>query len=367
MTDYEELFRKEIVEQTAYNAGIAIDRFREVYGVPCLAKLDSNENPYGPSPRATNAARDSMSQLASYPDAGTSTLRAAIASIFNVQADQIVTGNGSEDLIALIYTTVLSPGEQIVTTCPSFGPHEMGAQACGAKAQKIQYNEDWSFPIEGILGALSRRPKVLMFASPNNPSGPAISEEDFDRIVSALTPETLFVFDEAYVDFIDPAHRFDAVAKLGKTDLPWISLRTFSKAYGLAGARIGYAICSHGSISGSLMKARSPFAVNGAAVAAADAALADTAHLEMSVAKIVSERDRLRHALTSRSYSVAPSQTNFLFFECRENGVAFAERLRKNGVLTKGWFEEPSLGWVRVSIGTAEQNDAFLKTLDNIT
>nr|WP_299851148.1 aminotransferase class I/II-fold pyridoxal phosphate-dependent enzyme [uncultured Roseovarius sp.] len=361
------MFRKEIVEQPAYNAGIAIDRFQEVYGVPCLAKLDSNENPYGPSPRAIEAARGSTSNLASYPDAGTSTLRAAIAGKFKMEADQIVTGNGSEDLIALIYTTVLSRGEQVVTTCPSFGPHETGAQSCGADAQKIQYKNDWSFPIDGVLEALSKRPKVLMFASPNNPAGPAISEQDFDRIVSALTPETLFVFDEAYVDFIDPSHRFDAVAKLGKTELPWISLRTFSKAYGLAGARIGYAICSYCSISGSLMKARSPFAVNGAAIAAAEAALADTEHLEMAVAKIVSERARLRHALSTRGYTVAPSQTNFLFFDCGENGDAFAERLRRKGVLTKGWFEEPYLGWVRVSIGTVEQNDAFLMILDSIT
>ncbi|MDO6728258.1 histidinol-phosphate transaminase [Cognatishimia sp. 1_MG-2023] len=366
MVGYSKLFREEVIAQTAYNAGIAADRFREAYGVDCLAKLDSNENPYGPSPAAIKAAESVSSNLASYPDAATSALRLAISEKLGVKAEQVVTGNGSEDLIALIFTAVLSPGEHVVTTCPSFGPHETGAEVCGATAEKILYPADWLFPIDDVEKALSAKPKVLMFASPNNPAGTAITEADFDRIVQALTPETLFVFDEAYVDFIEPSLRFDAIEKLSKTDLPWISLRTFSKAYGLAGSRIGFAVCSHDDISGALMKIRSPFAVNAVAVAAAAAALEDVGHLAMCVENIRLERERLQDELTKRGYTVAPSQTNFVFFDCKENGNELAERLRRRGVLTKGWFEEPYLGWLRVSIGRPEHTDAFLAALDSV-
>ncbi len=366
MKNFTNLFRKEVVEQTAYNAGIAVDRFREVYGIECIAKLDSNENPYGPSPNALKAIENGIPDIASYPDAGTTDLRTIISRRHNLPVDQIITGNGSEDLIPLIYDAILHEGDNIVTTCPSFGPHEFAALACGATATKIKYHDDWRFPVNDIIEALALKPKVLMFASPNNPAGSAVTEQDFDKIIKALTPDTLFVFDEAYIDFIDPDVSFDAIEKLCATNLPWISLRTFSKAYGLAGIRIGYALCADTSICSTLLKIRTPFAVNALAISAAIAAFEDKTHLEMCVSNTRKERERLSIELKQRGYNVAPSQTNFLFFDCKENGDDFAEKLRCKGILTKGWKEEPYLNWLRVSIGLPEHNDAFLKALSEI-
>lgn len=366
MPDFTKMFRTEITEQPSYNAGIAKGRFFDEYGIDCIAKLDSNENPHGPSPYAIEALHGVVADISSYPDSDTLALCQAIGKGFGIPADRVVTSNGSEDMILMIYRAILNPGDNIVTICPSFGPHEFAAVACSATATKIQFGDDWSFPTSSIVAALSDKPRVLMFSSPSNPAGVSISERGFDEILEALSPETLFVFDEAYAEFVDPNVGFDALGKLEKSGLPWISLRTFSKAYGLAGARIGYALCSDRSISDTLQKIRPPFGVNALAAAAATAAFNDKEHLNKCVNNIALERAQVYEALKSKGYTVVPSHANFLFFDCREEGANFAKKLRNKGILIKGWKEEPYLNWARVSIGLPEHNDAFIAALDHI-
>ncbi|MEY8800336.1 aminotransferase class I/II-fold pyridoxal phosphate-dependent enzyme [Leisingera sp. XS_AS12] len=363
MTIPQDMIRPEIAGLPAYNAGLALDRFRDTYGIDCLAKLDSNENPHGASPHAVAAIELAAASVASYPDAVSLGLRRQIGAALDLPAERIVIGNGSEDLIGAIYRAILRPGDHVVTICPSFGLHEFGAQACGATVEKLQFHDDWSFPVLKIEEALTRKPRVLIFSSPSNPAGPAISAAEFDQVVAALPPETLFVFDEAYVEFLSPEQRFEAPARLGATGHPWISLRTFSKAYGLAGLRVGYGLCSHPEFTAALMKTRNPFAVNAMATVAASAAFADTEHLDRSVNAIVTERERVAGAMKQAGFTVAPSQTNFLFFDCKRSGAEFAEALRHKGILVKGWLEPPFLNWARVTIGTPEENDAFLSAL----
>ncbi len=364
MSDYTSLIRPEINNLPSYNAGLALDRFRDTYGIECLGKLDSNENPHGPSPQAIEAIHQGANKVSFYPDAGSLALRQQIGERLRVSADRLVMGNGSEDLIGAVFRATLRHGDHVVTICPSFGLHEFGAMACGATVSKIPFNPDWAFPVAEIVAQLEKKPRVLMFSSPSNPAGPVISEDEFDDIIIALSPETLFVFDEAYVEFVSKDARFDALAKLSATQLPWVSLRTFSKAYGLAGIRVGYAITTNALIAKALMKTRNPFGVNALAAAAAGAAFEDSAHLENSIRQIVAERIRLQTAMADRGYKIAPSQANFIFFNCRENGVGFAEKLRHEGILIKGWLEDPYLNWARVSVGLPDQNNAFLTALD---
>ncbi|WP_424830179.1 aminotransferase class I/II-fold pyridoxal phosphate-dependent enzyme [Ruegeria sp.] len=366
MSDFRSLIRPEINDLPDYNAGLALDRFRATYGIDCVAKLDSNENPHGPSPRAIAAIEAAATGVARYPDAGTLALRQAIGTGYGLPAERVVMGNGSEDLIGAIFRAVLRPGDHVVTICPSFGLHEFGALACGATVSKLPFNEDWSFPIDGIVDALADKPRVLMFSSPSNPAGPAITSDGFDRILAGLDPETLFVFDEAYVEFLSDDAKFNALERLETSNLPWISLRTFSKAYGLAGVRVGYALCANEVLAKSLLKTRNPFGVNALAVVAAHEAFADVDHLEHSTRATMAERGRLYEEMTKRGYSAAPSHTNFLFFDCGESGAGFAEKLRHKGVLIKGWLEQPYENWARVTIGTPEQNNAFLNALDSL-
>ncbi|MDO5603665.1 MAG: aminotransferase class I/II-fold pyridoxal phosphate-dependent enzyme [Paracoccus sp. (in: a-proteobacteria)] len=364
----DDLIRDEIAQLPDYNAGLALDRFRELYGRDAVAKLDSNENPYGPSPQAIAVMREGAAGVARYPDAGDTALRMAIGAASGTPADRVIIGNGSEDLIGAIYRAVLRPGDRVVTICPSFGLHEFAAQGCGATVEKVHFGADWAFPLEGLIAALARPARVLMFSSPSNPAGPAITRAQLEQLLGAVPAATLVVFDEAYREYLSGAFAFDALAVLAASGRAWISLRTFSKAYGLAGARVGYGLCSHPAMALALRKTRNPFAVNALAGTAAIAALADDAHLARGVALTLSERDRVSAALADLGLAVAPAQGNFLFFQTPNGttGQAFAEALRHHGILIKGWQEEGWRDWARVTIALPAENDAFLEALRQV-
>lgn len=358
-----DLIRPDVANLPDYNAGLALDRFKATYGVECLAKLDSNENPLGPSPLAMKAMADAAAGVGRYPDAANMALRGLIGDTVGAEADRVIIGNGSEDLIGAIFRAVIRPRDQVVTICPSFGLHEFGALMFGAAVTKVPFNDDWSFPVDGLCAALATKPRVLMFSSPSNPAGPAITEGAFRQVVAAVDPATLICFDEAYVEFIEADSRFDAMAILAETNAPWIVLRTFSKAYGLAGARVGYGIAYDPALIKALMKTRNPFGVNAMAAVGAAEAIADKAHLGRVVDLAVSERNRVATALTAKGFRCAPSQTNFVFFDTGTTAGDFAEALRHKGVLIKAWQEAPFENWARVTMGTPNENDVFLAAL----
>lgn len=359
----DDLIRKEVAELPTYNAGLALDNFKATYGIDCLAKLDSNENPYGPSPLAIRAMQDAAISVGRYPDAANTALRGLIANVMDTQADRVIIGNGSEDLIGALFRAVIRPQDHVVTICPSFGLHEFGALMFGATVTKVPFNADWSFPIEGLRDALRTKPRVLVFSSPSNPAGPAISEQEFRQVIADTDPATLICFDEAYVEFIEHKKRFNALEILNKVGHTAILLRTFSKAYGLAGARIGYGIASDPQLIKALMKTRNPFGVNAIAASAAAEAIGDTAHLNRTVNLALRERDRVAAALTSKGFGCAPSQTNFVFFDTSAQATELTERLCHKGVLIKGWQEAPFDHWARVTMGTPAENDIFLNAL----
>lgn len=359
------LIRDEIERLPTYNAGLAAARFEAIYGVPLRAKLDSNENPLGPSPDAISAALAAVKGIGRYPDASGMTLRVALAYRLGASADRVILGNGSEDLIGVIYRTVLRPGDHVVTVCPSFGLHEFAAQACGARVTKVAFTPDWRFPVAGLAAAMAEGARVLIISSPSNPAGPAISPDDFATLVAATPAGTLIVFDEAYVEYLDESMHFDALAVLSASGRPWISLRTFSKAFGLAGARVGYGLAHDPQLVAAMSKVRNPFAVNLVAEAAATAALEDTKHLARGVELAQSERRRLSRALAGMGFACAPSQTNFLFFDCSRPATEIAEALRRQGVLIKAWMEPPFTNHARVTLGQPTENDLFLDAMSS--
>ncbi|MCB1526700.1 MAG: aminotransferase class I/II-fold pyridoxal phosphate-dependent enzyme [Hyphomicrobiaceae bacterium] len=358
-----DLIRIEVANLPDYNAGLALERFRSTYGTDCLAKLDSNESPMGPSPHAIKAMQDAAAGVGRYPDAANTSLRGLIAKSTGSHQDRIIIGNGSEDLIGALFRAVIRPQDHVVTICPSFGLHEFGALMFGATITKVPFNEDWSFPIDGLCRALRTKPRILIFSSPSNPAGPAISEREFRKIVAETDPATLLCFDEAYVEFMDEGKRFNALAILAEAKITSIVLRTFSKAYGLAGARLGYGIASDPLLIKALMKTRNPFGVNALAACAAAEALSDQAHLARVVDLAASERKRVVAALSSKRFRCAPSQTNFVFFDTGAPAKELAENLRGKGVLIKAWQEAPFEHWARVTMGTPSENDVFLNAL----
>ena len=354
------LIRPDVDPLPRYNAGMSPARFREVYGMDVRAKLDSNENPLGPCPGAIDAIRDLAALAGRYPDAGTASLCRAIAAHSGVEAERVITGNGSEDLIDAIYHAVLRPGDRVLTICPSFGLHELNARACGASVTKVLFPEDWTYPVDGLIAELARPARILIFSTPSNPAGPALDEVGLRRLLAAVPQGTLVVYDEAYSEYLPPDLRFDVAGILGQSGLDWMILRTFSKAWGLAGARVGFGIASHTDLTRAIMKVRTPFAVNAFAAVAAEAALQDLHHMQRGVDLAIAEREKIRAGLVALGHRVAPSAGNFVFFDTGETASAFAERLRHHGVLIKAWLEDPYATWARVSTGTAEETAIFL-------
>lgn len=360
------LIRDEVTALPVYNAGLHPEKLRRQLGLERIVKLDSNENPFGPSPAAIAAVTAAAQSLYRYPDRDESALRGLIARRLGVEPDRLAFGDGSEDLIGIIYRMVMRPGEVAVTTVPSFGLHQIWAEVLGASALLLPFEPGWRFPVAAIEKALADRPRVLILASPSNPVGVVMTAEDVERVLAAASPETLLIFDEAYVEFISPEARVDVLARLARHAGPWVVLRTFSKAYGLAGLRLGYAVARDADFIRNLYKVRSPFAVNAAALAAAEAAFADEAHLNHVTGEIRRLRGELGAALAARGLAVAPSEGNSLFFDSGRDSKAVAAALREKGVLVKPWLEQGYTSFVRVSIGTADENAAFLAALDAV-
>ena len=348
----------------AYNAGVPLSSFEQTYGVPCRAKLDSNENPLGPSPKAIEAAQNAVLSGHRYPDSSAAALKAEIATQLGTSADNVQVGNGSEELINLIYRAVLDEGHRVVTVVPSFGLHELAGILCKGDVEKIAFNEDWSFPVEKLVEAAKTEPRIMIISSPSNPVGSELSDADFGKLLKAISQNTLIVLDEAYVEFMPEAKRNTRLKMLQASDLSWVSLRTFSKAYGLAGFRVGYAICADTKLVAAVKNAGTPFNVNLIALEAARAALDDTEHLNKSVDLAVAERERMKAALQSLGLNVAGGQSNALFFDAGCNATHLAERLRAQGILFKPWKEEGYETCARVSVGLPEENDAFLSALE---
>ncbi|GGE04179.1 histidinol-phosphate aminotransferase [Aureimonas endophytica] len=359
--------RDEIRAIAPYNAGLTIEEVRRRYAVTEIAKLGSNENPLGPAPALRHLFSDIGELARLYPDPEGRALRVRLALDFAVSADRVVLGNGSEDLIAVLCRTILRPGDVMATLYPSFPLHEDYAVLMGGRVERVAVTADLDVDMEALIAAARRKPRLLMLSNPMNPVGAWLTSSRLAALLSAIDPETVLVVDEAYAEYADGADCPSAVALLEGSDLSWAVLRTFSKAYGLAGLRIGYGIVSDAALTGFLDRSRTPFNTNAIAQAAALVALEDRDHLRRSVELAVGERERLRAALAVLGFRIAPSLGNFLFFGGEEESGALAERLLAKGVIVKPWKQPGFERFLRVSIGAPRENDQFLGALKAVT
>lgn len=367
MTDHQwlnALARREVRELASYNAGLSIEAVRERYGLERIAKLGSNENHFGPSPDVVQAMAAEAQQIGLYPDPNCSELRQALAAKFSVDPARLVFGNGSEDLLGIISRVFLDHGDQVVTVLPSFGLHLLYPQAVGAEVVGVPMTADLRIDVDGLLAALSPRTRLLMFSCPSNPVGSALTVDELQRIVDNLGPQTLLVFDEAYFEYAQGATGYpDCLALLEASSKPYVLLRTLSKAYALAGLRVGYGIVSDPLLADLIDRLRTPFNVNRCAQVAAVAALADEAHLAQTLAHVASERARMMAALQDMGLQPVPSLANFLFFATRFAADAVNAQLLSRGVIVKPWREAGYTDYLRVSVGSVEDNDWFLQQL----
>jgi histidinol-phosphate aminotransferase len=360
------LFNPHVAALPAYNAGMNIAVARSVSGRDDIARLASNENPYGCSPAVLAALASEAFEPWRYADPACTELRKVLARRLGVSPGEIVVGNGSEEMIAAISRAMLGERTSVVTVVPSFGLHEIEPLAAGAKVIKVAMNAGLGFDIDGIAQAMALVPNIVFLSSPWNPVGPGLERHQLDQLIAAVQPGTLFVLDEAYVEFKDAAAP-DGLEILRASGVPHVVLRTLSKAYGLAGLRVGYAVCSDAEIARVVGAAKTPFNVNGAAQIAAIAALGDKAWMRKSVDAIRAERERVHGALAHLGLRPAASQTNFLFFDCGTDSAELAAALLREGIIVKAWREPGYEQFMRTTVGRPSENDRLIDALQRFT
>ncbi|MBN9045373.1 MAG: histidinol-phosphate transaminase [Rhizobiales bacterium] len=363
MSDGRRHIRDEVMGIPSYNSGLTLKEVRERYHPAVIAKLGSNENPLGASGDVIASQKDLRDLFRLYPDPKGRDLCEAIANRFGVDASGIILGNGSEDLIAVVCKAVVRPGDMVTTLYPSFPLHEDYAVLMGGKVERIEILPDFSIDTAALIAAAKRKPRMIMFANPMNPVGTWIGQRDFERFLDAVDIDTLLVVDEAYAEYARGEDYPATLDLLRAGNKSWMLLRTFSKAYGLAGLRIGFGIISSPELVDFLNRVRTPFNTNAIAQAAAIAALQDEKHISRTVTLAVSERARVTAALRQWGIKVAPSKGNFVFFDCGEDAAAFAETLLMAGVIVKPWRQAGYTTFIRASIGSIAENDQFLNVL----
>lgn len=367
VTAFIESLRAEVRGLPTYNAGLSGEFVRARYGVPHVAKLGSNENPGGASAAvlAHLAQSTTTGTLALYPDPSCSALRALIAERLAVDPGQLLFGNGSEDLLAIAAHTFLAPGDEVITVIPSFGLHIIYPQSVGARVVTVPMREDFEFDVDALIAAISPRTRMVIISNPSNPVGCAMDAAEMRRLLSVVSPETLVLWDEAYFEYACDEEGYpDSLAVLRESGLPWLLLRTFSKAYGLAGLRVGYGVASAPELAGLMNRVRTPFNINQIAQQAAAVAFGDQAHVAASVGEARKGREWMRAALVGLGVNPARSRANFLFFDCGEDAARLAGRMLEDGVIVKPWREPGYETCMRVSIGSAADNALFIDSFE---
>lgn len=352
-----------ILALTAYEPGKPEEELKRELGIDDVVKLASNENPYGPSPKAIEAFSSATVALHRYPDPRGHDLRQALAAHHSVPAAELCLGNGSNELIDLICRVVASRGEHAVFGHPSFPCYRIGSVAQELDFTAVPLRDHLHWNVDDLLDAVTPKTKLLFVSNPNNPTGSYLARSELKRLLRSLPQRVLAVVDEAYFEYAD-AEDFAPATEFRDTRDRLAILRTFSKAYGLAALRVGYVIGTPELIS-TLNRLRAPFNVGTAGQVAARAALADDAHLRTSVEATVRERHKLTNALEAAGLRVAPSQANFILLDLQRPGRAVYEALLHEGVIVRP-MPAPLESSVRITIGKPAENERFLYSLRRV-
>lgn len=326
-----------------------------------IVKLDANESPYGPSPSVTDAM-PGVHRMHLYPDPAQIAMRTAVAEYLGVTMQQIVIGNGSDEIIDLVFRTVLEPADTVLVCVPTFGMYEFTAQVCGASTVEVERDDAFQIDVDATLNAIDSTTKIITIASPNNPSGNSAPPEAIERL---LESDAIVLVDEAYAEFGG-----GSVVKSVASHPNLVVLRTLSKWGGLAGLRAGYGVMEP-AMADLLLRAKPPYNINQATEHAVLASLADTATLNQRAAAIIEERGRMFAALERMpGVTPLPSDANFILCHVPDGqGKAIYDGLAQRGVFVRYYSRASMADYLRISVGTPEQTirllDAFHKSLSD--
>jgi histidinol-phosphate aminotransferase len=335
----------------------AIPRYVPGKALPQALKLSSNEVPYGPLPGVAEAIADAAGNVHRYPDMGVTLLRDELSARLGVDAGRIATGTGSVALIGHLLQAIASPGSEVVYSWRSFEAYPIAATVAGLKSVQVPNTADHRHDVDAMIAAVGPKTRAIILCSPNNPTGPSVTAEELDRVFAAVPESVLVVIDEAYREFVNDPELPDGIERYG--DRPnAVVFRTFSKAWGLAGLRVGYMV-ARPDVADAVRRCVIPFAVNGPAQAAALAALAAEDEMRRRVALVTSERKRVVMGAREIVPDVPETQSNFFWLPLGERAVEFAAHCEARGILVRPFAGDG----VRVTVGLPEENDAILEAL----
>jgi len=344
-----------------YVPGKPIEALEREYGIVDSIKLASNENPLGPSPKAVEAIKRIMGNLHRYPDGSGHNLIKKISEHFGFPPENIVLGNGSDEIIGMLASAFLQPGEEIILPRPSFLMYEITALAVGATPVFVPL-KSLSIDLERITEEITSKTRMVFLCNPNNPTGTIVSKNDFEKFLKKIPPEVIVVVDEAYVEFVRDQNCARSTDYIDDSR-PLITLRTFSKAYGLAGLRVGFGIMPK-EIANLLNRIRHPFNTSSLAQAGACAALDDTIFVEKTVALVHAELDFLHDALDRSGIKYFPTQTNFFLVDVGKDADEIYENMLRQGVIVRSMKSYGYSNYIRINVGLHEENVRFITALE---
>jgi len=369
MADFSKLVPEYVRTLAGYTPGKPVRQAEQESGVSCI-KMASNENPFGPSPRAIEAIHAAADLAHFYPDNDTVDLRLKLAERFEVKAEQVLVTAGSTELINDLARILLRPGLNAITSRLSFIIYPIATQASGGSLVQVPMRDN-GFDLEAITAAVDQNTRLIYLANPNNPTGTMFDAAAFDRFLERIPENVIVALDEAYCDFATHfatargaiySRALDYV-RAGRQNL--VVLRTFSKAHGLAGLRIGYGFGT-AELMGYLGRVRTTFSVSSVAQAAALAALKDEAHVLRALENNAAGAEFLTQAVSELGFRVTPTWANFIYIELGEDAAPFAKRLQEQGVIVRPLAPWGAPNSMRVTIGTPEQNEFFVSALRNV-
>ncbi len=348
-----------------YQPGKPIEELERELGISGAIKVASNENPLGPSPKAIAALPDALATLHRYPDAGGFALRRALAKHYDLDASHVALGNGSNDLLYQLALATCEPTDEVLTHRCAFLSYRLAAQVAGRAFVAAPTTPELGLDAAALIAAITPRTKLVVLGSPNNPTGSVVTRADADRVLAALPARALLVIDEAYIEYAAQWPEIDHVdgLALARRDRRVVVLRTFSKAYGLAGLRVGFAI-GDPVVLDILGRVGRTFHVSSLALVGAVAALADQEHVARSAKHARAQIERLRAEI--RGVTVLPSIANFVLIDCGKPSTPLYEQLLRRGVIVR-----PMAAWglpnhLRVSVARDEDMPRVIAAINSV-
>lgn len=358
--------RPNVLQMTPYSPGKPVDEVKRELGLERVVKLASNENPLGPSPKAIAAVREAAERMHVYPDGAAYTLKSALADKHGVATNQVIVGNGSDELIHLLGLILLGEGDEMMMGDPSFSRYDAAAHLAPAHLVKVPLDADYRHDLPAMARAVTSRTRLVWVANPNNPTGTVVRKGEIDRFLADVPEDVVVVLDEAYFEFAQDLPDFPNSIDYVRAGRPnVVGLRTFSKAYGLAGIRVGYGFAPT-AIADAIDRAREPFDVNSLAQVAAVAALDDDEHLRNTVETNRRGLQTLAGAFEAVGARPLESFANFVYADLGRPARPVFDALLRRGVITRPGDVLGNPTCLRVSVGTDEEMEIFVKELKEV-